>query len=336
MADVAAQLGVSKMTVSRALNRNGAAPRPASEALRQQVLRTCEHMGYVVDLTAKTLSTQRSGIVAAIIPALNNSNFSDTAHGLTQALLPHGLQVLLGYTDYDSSTEETLLRAMLPRRPEGVILTGGDHTDGVRKLLRAAHIPVVETWDLLDQPIQHNVGFSNAQAVGDLVRALHARGYVRIGFLGGDPASDARGADRRRGFTQAMQALQLDPSRAVSVGPAPVSMQRGAQGIVDLMARWPDLQAVVCVSDHAAFGALAECHRRGWAVPDRVAIAGFGGFEVSTACHPQLSTVEVDCYALGRAAGAMLVDAIQARRSHATHAAQRTTVGYTVKLRGST
>ncbi|RZA06529.1 MAG: LacI family transcriptional regulator, partial [Proteobacteria bacterium] len=109
MADVAARVGVSKMTVSRALNRSDSSARSSSEALRQRILQTSREMGYVLDHTARTFASKRSGFVAALIPALNNSNFSDTAHGLTAALEGSGLQVLLGYTDYDVATEERLI-----------------------------------------------------------------------------------------------------------------------------------------------------------------------------------------------------------------------------------
>lgn len=336
MADVAARVGVSKMTVSRALNRTGSSPRSSSEALRQSILQACHEMGYVIDQTARTFSSKRSGFIAALIPALNNSNFADTTRGLTVALEGSGLQVLLGYTDFDNHTEERLLRALLSRRPEAVFVTGGHHTPAARKLLRAAGVPVVETWDLPDKPVEHTVGFSNADAAAQLVRQLHAKGYRRMAFLGGVPESDARGADRRRGFEQAMQALKLDPQRCLSVGQAPVSMDHGAQGVVQVMRRWPDTDALVCVSDHPAFGALAECQRRSWAVPGRLAIAGFGGFEVSAACHPQITTVAVDCTAIGRMAGELLLRAIAAARNGRRLPAETVLVPYRVELRGST
>ncbi len=336
MADVAARVGVSKMTVSRALSREGRSARSTSEALRQRILQACQEMGYVIDQTARTFSTKRSGFVAALVPALNNSSFSDTAHGLTAALESSGLQVLLGYTDYDSAAEERLLRALLSRRPEGVVVTGGTHTPAARKLLKAAGIPVVETWDLPPQPVEHCVGFSNAEAVAQLVRQLHAQGYRRLAFLGGVAQSDARGADRRRGFESAMRELGLDATRQLSVGAAPVSMDHGAQGVVQLLQRWPDTDALVCVSDHPAFGALAECQRRGIAVPQKLAIAGFGGFEVGASCHPRLTTVAVDCTGIGRAAGELLLRAIAAAREHRRLAPETVLIPYRVEMRGST
>ena len=324
------------MTVSRALNRPDSRNRDDSEALRQRILQACRDMGYVLDQTTRTFSSKRSGFVAALIPALNNSNFSDTAHGLTAAIEASGLQVLLGYTDYDVPTEERLLRALLTRRPEGVIVTGGSHTAAARTLLLKAGVPVVETWDLLEQPIDHVVGFSNALATAELVRQLHGKGYRRIAFMGGVPDSDARGADRRRGYQQAVQALGLPADRALSIGAAPVAMAQGAQGVVQMLQRWPDTDAVVCVSDHAAFGALAECQRRGWAVPGRLAIAGFGGFEVAASCHPRLTTVAVDCVGMGRSAGELLLRAIEARRAGSPLAAQVVQVPFKVELREST
>ena len=335
MADVAARVGVSKMTVSRALSASTTRNRSTSEALRQRILLTCREMGYVVDQTARTFSSKRSGFVAALIPALNNSNFSDTAHGLTAAVEASGLQVLLGYTDYDVPAEERLLKALLARRPEGVVVTGGSHTPAARRLLQAAGVPVVETWDLLQKPIEHQVGFSNAEATAELVRHLHGCGYRRIAFMGGVPGSDARGADRRRGFEQAAASLGLDALRVLSIGQAPVSMAHGAQGVVQLLQRWPDTDAVVCVSDHAAFGALAECQRRGWAVPQRLAIAGFGGFEVGTACHPRLTTVAVDCVGIGRAAGELLLRAISARQAGVPLAPETVLMPFRIERRES-
>ena len=95
-------------------------------------------------------------------------------------------------------------------------------------------------------------------------------------------------------------------------------------------------QAVVCVSDHAAFGALMECQRRGWAVPERLAIAGFGGFEVATACHPRLTTVAVDCVGIGRAAGELLLRAIDAARQGQRLAAETVVIPFRIEQREST
>jgi len=314
MADIAARVGVSKMTISRALNRSSRSDRSTSEALRQRILQACDEMGYVIDQTARTFSSKRSGFVAAIIPSLNNSNFSETAEGITATLEASGLQLLLGYSDYGVESEERLVKTMLMRRPEGVILTGGSHTAGTRAMLRSAGIPVVETWDLPANPIEHTVGFSNAEATAALVRHLHAKGYRNIAFIGGTSNRDTRGADRRRGYSEAIKELGRPDGRVISFGQPPISMAQGAEAIVQLVKQWPEVDAAVCVSDLSAFGALMECQRRGWSVPGRIAVAGFGDFEVARNCHPRITTVAIDCVGIGRAAGELLLRAIEAAR----------------------
>ena len=82
MADVAHRAGVSAMTVSRAL-KDGASIAPAT---RQKIMNAVEKLGYVLDQSAGSLSSKRTGFVAALIPSINNSNFADTARGLTDAL----------------------------------------------------------------------------------------------------------------------------------------------------------------------------------------------------------------------------------------------------------
>jgi hypothetical protein len=84
-------------------------------------------------------------------PSINNSNFSDTVRGISEAIEGSGLQLLLGRTDYLVEKEETLLESMLTRRPEGIILTGGSHTPRSRRLLESAGIPIIETWDLPEE-----------------------------------------------------------------------------------------------------------------------------------------------------------------------------------------
>lgn len=310
MTDVAKRAGVSAMTVSRALKADGA----VSAETRARILQAVEELGYVLDQTAGTLSSKRSGFVAALIPSLNNSNFSDTARGIERALEESGLQLLLGATDYVRAKEEKLVDAMLRRRPEGIIATGSDHSPKVRRRLAAAGAPVVETWDLPADPIDHVVGFSNAEAMAAMVRRLHEKGYREIGFIGGGSPRDSRGADRLRGYQQAMTALGLPAGRAVSFGEPPITMNHGGEAIRRMLAAFPGVDAVICVSDLSAFGALMECQRQGWAVPGRIAIAGFGDFEVARCCHPRITTVSVDPEGIGFAAGSLLLRSIEAAR----------------------
>lgn len=306
MTDIAKAVGVSSMTVSRAFNQDAS----VGQKTREKILRVADEMGYVFDSTASNLRSQRTGFVAVTIPSLNNANFAETVRGLTDALQGHDLQILLGYTDYRVETEEQLIRQFLRRRPEAVVVTGGRHTDHTRQLLKNADIPVVETWDLPTDPVGHVVGFSNADCMGQMVDHLHSSGARRLAFIGGDDTIDTRGTDRRRGFEIAANAAGL-PFELISAGPPPITMRQGAQAMARLLDRCPQVDAVVCVSDLSAFGAVSECLRRGLNVPQDIKIAGFGAFDIAEMSVPALTTIDAHSFEIGRQTGQLLVSVLR-------------------------
>ncbi len=320
------------MSVSRAL-KDGTS---VAQETRRKIMQSVDALGYVLDQSAGSLSSKRTGFVAALLPSLNNSNFADTARGLTVSLEGSGLQLLLAYSDYSIEKEEALIEAMLRRRPEGIVVTGGKHTARARKLLAQSGIPVIETWDLPADPIRHVVGFSNADASSALVHYLHGKGYRKIAFIGGTTNRDTRGADRRAGYENAMARLGLKDRRVISFGTPPITMKQGGEAIARLKEQWPDVEAAICVSDLSAFGALAECQRRGWEVPKQIALAGFGDFEISSCSHPTLTTVGVNCAEIGTRTGQLLLRAIEGERGAKPIAPETIITDYLVIPREST
>lgn len=317
MADVARLAGVSPMTVSRAFKTDSS----VSEATRDAILKAADDLGYVFDSTASSLRSQRTDFVAVTIPSINNANFADTLRGLAEGLKLRGLQILLGYTDYDMAEEERLIEQFLRRRPEAIVVTGGRHTPRARRMLENAGIPVIETWDLPEDPIGHVVGFSNAEAVRGMVDHFVARGLTRIAFIGGDTTRDTRGADRRRGFIAAMQAKGLDATRLIAAGAPPISMREGALAMGRLLQTLPDTEAVICVSDLSAFGALTECQRRGVDVPGRLWIAGFGDYEIAGIAVPALTTINPFPRDMGARTAALILDVLDGRQLAPAHIA---------------
>ena len=310
MADVARLAGVSPMTVSRAFKADSS----VSGATRDAILKAADDLGYMFDSTASSLRSQKTDFIAVTIPSINNANFAETVRGLSEGLKARGLQILLGYTDYDMAEEERLIEQLLRRRPEAIVVTGGRHTPRARRLLENAGIPVVETWDMPENPIGHVVGFSNADAVRGMVDHFLNRGLTRIAFIGGDTTRDTRGADRRNGFVAAMQAQGLDATRLIAVGAPPISMREGAEAMGRLLDMLPDTQAVICVSDLSAFGALTECQRRGVDVPGRMWIAGFGDYEIAGIAVPALTTINPFPRDIGASAAQLILDVLDGRQ----------------------
>ena len=304
MKDVAKAAGVSVMTVSRAFREDSSIRKETRAAIRQ----AAEDLGYVFDSTAATLRTQKTGFVAVTIPSINNANFAETVAGLTESLEKEGLQVLLSATNYDTQSEEDAIEQLLRRRPEAIVVTGGNHTPRARRMLQSADIPVVETWDLPADPIDHVVGFSNATCMDVMVNHLTEQGHSRIAFIGGDATADTRGADRRAGFLRAMEKRGLSSVRLIEGGAPPISMREGAVAMARLLDEHPDTDAVICVSDLSAFGALTECQRLGVSVPGDMSIAGFGAYEIAQVCVPLLTTIDPRPKEIGLMAAQIIID----------------------------
>ena len=314
MQDVARAAGVSTITVSRVLRT----PAKVKVATRDRVQAAVRELGYVPDQVAGSLSSRESRLVAALVSTLSGSIFASTVDGLARSLREADHQLLLGTTEYSTASEQALIATALSRRPDGIVLTSGEHTPAARAMLAGAGIPVVEVWELPEDPVDMAVGFSNIEAGRAMTRHLHAVGRRRSGFVGGSrPAGgnegategDRRGRLRRQGYAATLAELGLGEPRIVPEPAVGSMVERGARDLAALLERWPDTDAVFCSSDSVALGAVSEARRRGIAVPDRLAVAGFGDFEFAGDSGLGLTTVSIPGHAIGAEAGRLLLAA---------------------------
>jgi LacI family transcriptional regulator, gluconate utilization system Gnt-I transcriptional repressor len=320
MADVARAAGVSTMTVSRALRQDG---RIAPET-RRKIQRLVRELGYVPDRIAAGFSSRRSGFVGVLVPSLNNTHFAETAAGLQNALHPAGLQMLLGYTNYQKALAEQLIETMLERRPEAMVVTYDDHTPRARRLLAGAGIPVIEIWEVPPKPIGHVVGFSNRQAAAAMTQHLINLGRRKIGFIGEANDAGTRGA------------AGLDDSALLATAAPPIGMMDGRAAMAILLEQRPDIDAVFCVSDPCAYGAVSACRFAGISVPDQIAVAGFGNFEISLCSVPSISTVTISGLAIGAEAANLLLRLLTGDLATGNVPRQTVLVDAGLAVRGST
>jgi LacI family gluconate utilization system Gnt-I transcriptional repressor len=299
MSDVAREAGVSLATVSRAINE----PEKLSAETLALVRAAVERLGYVPNLNAGSLASSRSRIVAAIVPTVSNVVFSETVDALAQTLARGGYQLLLGQTAYRGGDEEELVEAFLGRRVDGMVLTGTAQSASLRAKLKRAGIPVVQTWDLSDRPIDMLVGFSNFEVGRAAAEHLVARGHRKLGFIG---AQEERSRQRLAGFRAGAAAHDLGDVEAELILP-PADIADAGPRFAQMAGRCPDLSGIFCNNDMLAAGVVFECHKRGWSIPDRMAILGLGDLPIARAAFPRLSTVEVRRGQIGARAGQMLL-----------------------------
>ncbi|WP_114560386.1 LacI family DNA-binding transcriptional regulator [Desertihabitans aurantiacus] len=328
LADVAAAAGVSAQTVSRAVRT----PELVSTATLDRVREAIRSTGYVPNLAASNLASNRSMVVAVVLPSISASVFGDAVAALEEVLSVAGYQLLIGSTGYSAEREEEVVRALLGRRPDGFFVVGTTHTEATSRLLRSAGVPVVETWDLTDDPVDSLVGYSNADAVAELLEVLVRRGYRHPTFAGAMRPGDSRARERRRSFEATVpRLLGEEPVRMVDSGDSAISHEVGRQLLQTVLRRHPETDVLLFSSDVFATGALLDCHRRGIDVPGRLGITGFGDFEIGQHLVPRLTTVAVHPGELGRRAGEVLLESMAAPGWEP----RRLDLGYSVIVRES-
>ncbi|RUT35193.1 LacI family DNA-binding transcriptional regulator [Arsenicitalea aurantiaca] len=327
MTDVATRAGVSAQTVSRVLRQPELVGDEVSRRVREAIL----ELQYVPNFAASQMASNRSGIVAAIIPTISASIFADTVQALSDVFVPEGYQLLLGNNEYDLEKEEELVRSFLGRGPDGLVLSSTHHTEATRALILGAKIPVVETWDWEETYLDLMVGHSNVKAARVVMDHFVSRGYRRIVFAGVTNAGDFRAKARLTGYRAAVKALELDRERVLTLTGKPLSMASGAETMNRVFAEFPDADAVFFSSDVFAAGALLHCVRLGVSVPGDIAIAGFGDFDFSAHLVPSLTTVSVHAGDIGRTAANLLL----ARMRGEAVASSRIDVGFELVPRES-
>ncbi|SOZ52469.1 Transcriptional regulator, LacI family [Cupriavidus taiwanensis] len=299
--DVAREAGVSLITASRALSNPGMVSEKTIARVQQAVAAT----GYIPNLLAGGLKSKRSLMVAALVPNIAVAQFLPTVKALTDALDAAGYQLILGQTGYDHAREEALLGTMISRRPDGIVVTGLVHSQAARERLRRAGIPVVETWDLSDRPVDMSVGFSHVKVGSSVAGYFLGKGWRRLGIATGD---DHRASVRREGFVST-----VGHEVPTVVVPAPSSLALGRQALAGLLEQDPRIQAIYCSSDQLAQGVMVEALARGLRIPEDLAICGFGDADFAAHLKPSLTTVHVDGAAIGALAARLLLDRCQGK-----------------------
>jgi LacI family gluconate utilization system Gnt-I transcriptional repressor len=308
LADVAAVAGVSKMTASRALS----SPELVSEEALQRVREAVARTGYIPNRIAGGLKSNRSGLIACIVPTIaSGSAFLVAVHAMSKAFADAGYQVMLTERGYGALGEPELVESVIARRPEAIVLIGILQSPQARARLRGTGLPVVETWDMTSSPVDMLVGFSHEAVGASVARFFHERGCKHLAMIAAD---EPRGLQRAQGFINEARRLGLatDVHQGVPTWTvdAPTRMRQGREGLAQLLSRQPDIDALCCATDVIALGALTEAHARSIAVPQQLSIVGFGDLDFAADTEPALTTVRVDSMEIGRHAADMVLSVL--------------------------
>ncbi|KKX32977.1 LacI family DNA-binding transcriptional regulator [Rhizobium sp. LC145] len=303
--EVAAEAGVSKMTASRALR--GASD--VSKVTRAKVLNAAERLSYVGNRLALSLSSQRTNLVAVVVPSMSNIVFPEVLAGISAALEGSGMQAVFGISDYDPVKEHAIIRDMLSWQPSAIIVTGLDQPEETVRILQSAAIPVIQIMDLDGTPVDFNVGLSHGKAGEDMARALLAAGRKRFGYIGSALDRDLRAGKRKAGFERVLREnglgfVEQQQDDAFS------SIALGKRLTTTMLATAPDLDCIYYSNDDMATGGLFACMELGIATPANILIAGFNGLDLAQALPVRIATSRSPRRIIGETAGRLAREAV--------------------------
>ncbi len=307
---VAELAGVSAKTVSNVVNGYPHV-RPATREKVEQAIAT---LGYRPNLSARSLRSGRTGIIALAVPDLASPYFAEIATRVVEAAERRGLTVLIDQTAGRRERELSVLQGIRSHLIDGAIFSplalgredGATHTPSLPLVLLGERV--------FEADVDH-VAIDNVAAAMTAVRHLLERGRQRLAIIGAQSAATAETARLRvEGYTCALAEAGRRPRNGFVVEVENWHRADGATAARTLLDRRLRPDAIFCCNDLLALGALAELNRQGIRVPDDVAVIGVDDIEEASFSTPTLSTIAPDKDALTTRSLELLIDRITRAR----------------------
>ena len=313
MIDIARDLGVSLMTVSKALRSHT----DISAATRARVLKRARELDYRPNWIARSLVTRRTYVIGLVIPDLMHSFFAEVAKGVTRKFQPLGYQIIISNSEENSEVEERQIELLISRNVDGLIVASAQSNGrrGLFATLGSREVPYVLI-DRMPSGLDANFVGVKDDEIGALAsRHLIEQGCRRIAHIRG-PAIQT-GIGRLRGYRRALAKAGLAalPEYVVSGQHNDIS---GYVAMRQLLGLGHPPDGVFCYNDPVAAGAIKAVLESGLRVPEDIAIIGAGNVHYSDLLRVPLSTIDQSSSAIGETAAELLVKHIESKTSQPT------------------
>jgi LacI family transcriptional regulator len=303
--DVAKKLKLSITTVSRALDGYD----DVAEQTRQLVIETAKKMDYVPNRAARQLRLQKAETMGFIIPAtskrFDEAFFTEFIAGLGEELSNQNFDLLVSNATTDDGERNLYRRWVNGRKVDGFILNHIHRHDWRVNYLSQEGMPFValgKSHDGLNYPC---IRIEGADAYLHLVQHIQEHGFSRFAFVGG-PHDLIDHIERLQWFRSALKkcGLQVDRTDVVSTD---MSSTAGYEATRTLLAGSVPPDAILCVNDEIAFGALHAAHEQGLTIGTDIAIVGFDGVQDAKHSEPPLTTLDIPVFDIARQLVEMLL-----------------------------
>jgi LacI family transcriptional regulator len=303
--DIADELGVSVVTVSRALR-----DRPdIAKDTKARILDRVKRLNYRPNLTARSLVTGRSSLIGLVVPDLIHPFFAEIAKGLSATLREKNYFVLVSSSESDPRLEQDEIEHMLAHHLDCFVVASCQKDTLSLQKIGEAGVPLV----LVDRNFPgfacNFVGVDDNKVAKLAVEHLIAQGCKRIAHIRG-PAAHV-GNQRAAGYRDTLlkHGLPAPGSYVVSSGEASDSdgETRGRKAMEQVLSLKPRPDGLFCFNDTVAVGAMIRAIEAGLRIPQDLAIVGCGNFHYSSKLRVPLSSVEQRSREIGERAARMII-----------------------------
>jgi LacI family transcriptional regulator len=309
--DVAQRAGVSQATVSHILNKSTTISFP--EETRQRVLTAMAELGYIPDRTARSLRTNKTYTIAAIIPDITNPFYPTFVRGIQDITKQNSYDLVIYNTDGILEEERQSLNSIKQNRVDGLIVVPFHLSE---KELLDVNTPVVQLIQKPDvPPALDSVFIDNVAAARKVVDHLIERGHTRIGMIAGQENTPPR-QNRILGYQQAIAEHHI-PLDEILIQAGDYTEQGGYETMLELLKLPAPVSAVFAANDLMAMGALMAIREAGLRVPDDIAVAGFDDIPAAHLVTPSLTTITQYQQNIGQRAAEMLFERLNGSESGA-------------------
>jgi len=305
--DIADRLGVSRITVSKALRGHP----DISAEMKGKVINAVEEMGYTPNLIARQLTLQKTFTLGIVIPDLENSFFSYLVDSIIDAATVHNYHIILTVSREKEAFERNNIMNLIGMRVDGLLVCVSQHTTDkkVFEYTRKVKIPLV----FFDRAIKgmnfSNVTFNDRIATFDAINQLISRGYTKIAHFAGYSVTSI-GSERCSGYKDALLHNKI-PVREEWIIEGGYEIDDGIRAFEKLKAIGELPEIILAVNDRVASGAYKAIRKTGLRIPDDIGILGYGFSDTAHLFSPTLSIINQDPRKMGRIAANLLIDEIQ-------------------------
>jgi LacI family transcriptional regulator len=307
--DIARDLGVSVITVSKALRNHS----DISEQTKARVLKRVQELNYRPNLSARALVTGRTNLIGFVIPDLLHSFFSEVVRGVSLSLRNSGYTLVVTSSEQDPKLERQAVEQLIARRVDILLIASTHWTVEMFRRIEEAGIPYI----LIDRSFTglaaHFVGVNDEEVGALATQYLIDMGCKRVAHIGGPALSSLLG--RLEGYKRALAKnnFVFDPELVMSTDRAEEHGDASAYNATQiLLGQNPRPDGIFCYNDLAAYGAISAVLDAGLRVPEDVSVIGCGNLLYNKFLRVPLTSVDQQSAAIGQRAAKLALQLLEA------------------------